>query len=586
MFLGIVCAVIFGVGQRAGDLIMSLIRLIIQLLCMRADGSMESIPQRVLSQVPNSIDAVFNRFKIKGVTTAYAVCPVCHCTFPPSATPDKFKYPERCTNRPKPEGEPCNEPLLQDTMDGNEPRPRKIFLYHHFADYLAGLISQHEDVMDKSCDDCVESLEQPPPAFVSNVFEAEFIKTFEGPIPGRLFVQRPSGEGRYLFALNVDFFNVEGLRVRGASTSCGIISLACLNLPIDIRYKTENMYLLIIPGPAEPSLTDMNHYLRPLIGDMVDAWDKGIHISRTPRYPDGRTTRSAIAVSVNDLPAARKTAALASHSSHFYCSRCECHHLSTRGNTNCQTWKTRDPKKMRQQAEAWRDATSSVEQTKLFQASGVRWSELWRLSYWDPTRQLVVDAMHCILEGLAKYHSKEALCLTSASAEAKLDAPPPFVHDFQPPPDTMTARQQKEVTQTHSLLSSTVPGGDLVDEVQQNLAKLSDRLHRKSNASLQFVVDDLGLTVHPNPIGPQVIRKRDLVEALIEWVRSACTCCPPCKLTSVNRGQESHWKIQQQALKCQHQKSFTESEKLSEMQTLQHGCGLYRTILVMLQPEN
>jgi hypothetical protein len=291
-----------------------------------------------------------------------------------------------------------------------------------------------------------------------------------------------------------------------------------------LMYKTENMYLLVIPGPAEPSLTEMNHYLRPVIGDMVDAWDKGIHISRTPRYPDGRTTRSAIALSVNDLPAARKTAALASHSSHFYCSRCECYHLSTRGNTNWQTWKTRDPKTMRQQAEAWRDAASSVEQTKLFQANGVRWSELWHLSYWDPTRQLVVDAMHCILEGLAKYHSLEVLCLTSASAAAKLDAPPPFVHDFQPPPDTMTARQQKEVTQIHSLLTSPIHGGDLVNEVQQNLVKLSERLHRKSNASLQFVVEGLDLIVHPNPIGLHVIRKRDLVESLIEWVRFSCAC--------------------------------------------------------------
>ncbi|KAG2746883.1 hypothetical protein P692DRAFT_20699316, partial [Suillus brevipes Sb2] len=69
-------------------------------------------------------------------------------------------------------------------------------------------------------------------------------------------------EGCYAFALHKDFFNPEGLNIRGASTSCGIISMACLNLPVDIRYKPENMYLVgIIPGPKQLSLENLNHYI-------------------------------------------------------------------------------------------------------------------------------------------------------------------------------------------------------------------------------------------------------------------------------------------------------------------------------------
>ena len=41
-------------------------------------------------------------------------------------------------------------------------------------------------------------------------------------------------------------------------------------------------------------------------------------------------------------------------------------------------------------------------QDRIFKDSGVRWSELWRLPYWDPTQQLVMDSMHCIFEGLCK----------------------------------------------------------------------------------------------------------------------------------------------------------------------------------------
>ena len=538
IFLGIVCSVIFGVSRRGGDLIMALTRLIIQLVSGKADGSMEPLQKRVLSQVPCSIDAVLSRFKMKDLATTFAVCPVCHCTFPPLTNSGKLKYPERCTNRPQPEGDPCNECLLENDANGRQGAPLKTFLYYPFADYLAGLLSQHESIMDKSCDDCVASLQRPPPTFISSIFEAEFMRTFKGPVPGTLFVKRPGTDGRYLFALSVDYFNIEGLRIRGASTSCGIISLACLNLPIEVRYKPENMYLLIIPGPAEPSLTELNHYLRPLIDDMVNSWDKGIYISRTPKHLGGRNTCSAIALSVNDLPAACQAAALASYSSHFYCSRCECYHVSTRGRTDVDSWKTRDPAKMRRQAEAWRDATTSVEQTKLFQSNGVRWSELWRLPYWDPTQQLVVDTMHCILEGLAKYHSQHVLGLTSAGAAAKLDVPPPFSHPFHPPPDTMNSRDKEHTGQIHSLLTSEIKGGNFIGQVQKNLDKLSENLHRRNLAPLRFVVEDLGLPVRPDPSQkPSVIRKRDYVAALRKWVRSPLlqSDCPKLIRTVIQR---------------------------------------------------
>ena len=120
--------------------------------------------------------------------------------------------------------------------------------------------------MDKSCDNLVESMKQPAPSFMGNVFEAEFLRTSEGPKLGTLFVDRQGGGG-YAFSLNVDFFALEGMRIRGATTSAGIISLACLNLPLDVRYKPENMYLSIIPGPKEPHLTEVNHYIRPLMDD-------------------------------------------------------------------------------------------------------------------------------------------------------------------------------------------------------------------------------------------------------------------------------------------------------------------------------
>jgi len=549
-----------GVSRRAGDLIMKVIRKVIELIATKPDGSMDPLQTRTLSQVPETIHGALSKLNLEGHTTIYAACPVCHCTYKPQVKSGCRIYPEHCTNRHKPEAGPCNEPLLRNDLDGSSQQrePIKPFVYHHFADYLAGLISQHEEEMDKACDDCVQSLQHPPPTFINNVFDADFIRTFKGPDSKTLFIDRPGKEGRYLFALNIDFFNSEGLRVHGATTSCGIISMACLNLPLDIRYKPENMYLGIIPGPSEPLLTDLNHYMRPIINDMVDSWDKGIHFTQTPSEPDGRDTRSAIAIVVNDLPAARKAAGLANFNSHFYCSVCMCYHLPTRGCTNFDDWTVRDHNEMRKHAEEWRDALTSVEQNKIFQAHGVRWSELWRLPYWNPTRQLVVDSMHCILEGLGQHHSRDVLGLTMVEAMAKPQEAPAYSHTFCPVPKEaqIKEREAKHVPQIHALLVAPVKGSSPT-EVEESLKKLTVQLLTKNRTPLKFVVDDLGLTVEPDPNGKRryavvqdtdgpykqpIITKKELVTALIAWV-STMSLKVIIQLSQISSDEQCLWML-------------------------------------------
>ena len=83
-------------------------------------------------------------------------------------------------------------------------------------------------------------------------------------------------EGRFLFIVNVDFFANEGMSIRSASMSCGIISCACLNLPSEIWYKPENMYIAGIFGPKELHLEQLNDYIWPLIDDVVIGWDRGV----------------------------------------------------------------------------------------------------------------------------------------------------------------------------------------------------------------------------------------------------------------------------------------------------------------------
>ncbi|KAG2029335.1 hypothetical protein BDR03DRAFT_881069, partial [Suillus americanus] len=121
----------------------------------------------------------------------------------------------------------------------------------------------------------------------------------------------------------------------------------------------------------------------------------GIKFSKTACFPTGWLARSAVVLAVCDLPAARHLASLAGTSSHFYCSECNCYHKTTYGRVDFESWKPRDKDELQKFAEQWRDAATTSEREKLFKAHGVRYSEMWRLPYWDPSCQLVVDPMHC-----------------------------------------------------------------------------------------------------------------------------------------------------------------------------------------------
>ncbi|KIM72661.1 hypothetical protein PILCRDRAFT_81703 [Piloderma croceum F 1598] len=191
-------------------------------------------------------------------------------------------YPEKCSNKPKTGLNDCGKPLLETSSVSHITKPIKPFVYHHFHDYLSGLLSRPdlEELMDMSYDNLMESIDQPAPLFIRDIFKAEFLRAFEGPKPGTLFVNWQSGE-HYAFSLNVDFFALKGMRICGTTASAGIIFLACLNLPLNMHYKPENMYLSIIPRPKEPHLTEVNHYIMPLIDNMVDSWNKEVLFSHT-----------------------------------------------------------------------------------------------------------------------------------------------------------------------------------------------------------------------------------------------------------------------------------------------------------------
>jgi hypothetical protein len=515
-----------GVSRRGGDLIMAFVSIALFTGFMAGMGRASKHQEKILSEIPLSISDALSKFKFDSQTTVYAVCPRCHFTYKPEIKrgSSHLIYPKFCTNKPHPDSDICNEPLLETQQDGDESQkdsdkcqPRKTFVYHSFHDYLGGLLARKdlEVLMDKACDDLKESVNGPSPEVITDVFEAEFLKSFEWK-DGTMFVDRKGVEGRFAFSLNIDFFSVEGNRHGGASASAGIISMACLNLPLEIRYNPENMFLAgIIPGPYEPHTTELNHYVRPLIDDMVISWEHGVRYSRTALHRTGRLTHSAIAAVVCDLPAARSAAQLASHASHHLCSVCDCFHKNNMHRTDWQNWKTRNNEELRKHAEEWRDAASQKDQNTIFDTYGVRWTEFWRLPYWNPTRQLVVDAMHCILEGITHHYFRECMGLVEKPAPATAPIPA-YTYDFKMPhpADKTHGLQRTEVDEVyaiHSLLQKPIKDNEV------NWTDLGTRLALKHAKSIRFVCDDLKLNYTFNNSTRRVTRKQ-LAGLLVNWV--------------------------------------------------------------------
>ena len=108
---------------------------------------------------------------------------------------------------------------MQDSVGGNTDdginlsKFLKPYVYYYFHDYLAGLLSRKdlEKLMDQPCNELMASIKanKPPAAYVSDVFDAEFLQTFEGLMAGCLFVDRSGIEGRYVFSLFFNFFQTE-----------------------------------------------------------------------------------------------------------------------------------------------------------------------------------------------------------------------------------------------------------------------------------------------------------------------------------------------------------------------------------------
>ncbi len=139
------------------------------------------------------------------------------------------------------------------------------------------------------------------------------------------------------------------------------------------------------------------------------------------------------------------------------------------------------------------------------------------MEYHDPAEQVVVDPMHCILEGVCQHHCRELLKLTTAEATSRPEFIPAFDYEFRVPEQGNV----KEVTRAHKLLTEPAPAAD-PDTIALHLNNLEKKLGKLKLSSLKFLCEDLRCLPVKTTRNTTPVRvfKIDFAKALIAWRRS------------------------------------------------------------------
>ncbi len=136
--------------------------------------------------------------------------------------------------------------------------------------------------------------------------------------------------------------------------------MVCLNLPLEVRFKSENMFLAgIIPGPKEPSMDEINNFLQPLVGDLLESYETRVYYTCTWKYPNGRKMRSALALIICDLPAARQVFGFTGPQLTNFCSYCKLQ-LKDINNLDVGSWEPHSCEEHLNLALKWQDASQEA----------------------------------------------------------------------------------------------------------------------------------------------------------------------------------------------------------------------------------
>jgi hypothetical protein len=173
--------------------------------------------------------------------------------------------------------------------------------------------------------------------------------------------------------LNIDWFQP----FDRTNYSTGAIYAIICNLPHDICFKRENLILLgLLPGLNEVSLHKINHYLAPIVNELISLWE-GITLNRMYEHQEEKKIHAALIMVLCDIPAARKICSHVSAlvSCHQYQKKANYkdHQHNFAGMGDMKDWfVAKDSSEHLQNALAWRCCNSDASRKRFVKQTGVR----------------------------------------------------------------------------------------------------------------------------------------------------------------------------------------------------------------------
>ncbi|KNE98394.1 hypothetical protein PSTG_08314 [Puccinia striiformis f. sp. tritici PST-78] len=169
-------------------------------------------------------------------------------------------------------------------------------------------------------------------------------------------------ELRLTFSVFIDWLNPFSNKLAGRQVSMGVIALTCLDLSPRSRNKHNNIFIAVS--------------WRPKIISTPRCLNRG-HGSHTQH---SRFCVSCGYVLPFMVPVFEK--------------RNDAH----------AGWPNLNSARHKITSHQWRDSDTLVEQKRLLTLHGTRWSELNRLPYWDPVKNVAIGVMHNWYEGVLQHH--------------------------------------------------------------------------------------------------------------------------------------------------------------------------------------
>ncbi|MBW0503282.1 hypothetical protein O181_042997 [Austropuccinia psidii MF-1] len=152
-----------------------------------------------------------------------------------------------------------------------------------------------------------------------------------------------------------------------------------------------------------------NNVLRLLVDELLKL-NEGIKII-TPRYPHGCKVFALRVGLIGDILATHKVSGFMSHLARKFCSWCNINH-DEKG--ECKLGNLCDGNQVLALSWEWKSTESKESREQLAKKTGIQWSKLNWLPYWDPVQCFTLGVMHNWYKGVLQHHLRFQWVFNSA----------------------------------------------------------------------------------------------------------------------------------------------------------------------------